>query len=158
MDGRVTPTTDQGEAMMGAFAFKQPKIGKLPGSVYSPYYFVEQTGCYICAYFQCRAMSYKTVRWDQQLCQTLVPYKLILLARVNIGNSCVVLEALPNQGDPLPSFPESKKKKKKKKKKATVVPENHSPSSEDKKNKTKKKKKKKKDSDGHKLARMCVSD
>ncbi len=76
--GKIEEHFDRHDARLyGAFAMTQPVLHKILGT-YSPFYHFPQTDCYAAYYYQCRAERHRTVRHDQQLCNTMVPYSLII--------------------------------------------------------------------------------
>ncbi len=86
--------------LFGAWAFKTPFIKLIPGN-YSPFYFLEQTGCFIFYYFQCKAEDFVKKRKNQQLCTNLTPYTLLIGACSQnlVENQSYFFEALPYLAD-----------------------------------------------------------
>ena len=102
--GRINDSfTEDGRPEGGSFAFKFHKVAKIPGNWYAPFYFMPQHGCYVCFYFQCKAATCKThKRKDQQICQNMIPYYLIIMSCTRIPDTARFYERLPDRV-PLPA-------------------------------------------------------
>ncbi len=104
MSGTIRERMDAHDPrLFGAYGLKQSKLASIIGG-YSPFYHLTQSNCYILYYFECRAVGHKSVRGGQQLCNDMIPYKLMIAAYAPslVDNGASYYEGLPLRPPALP--------------------------------------------------------